>query len=233
MAGGHQSCQNYQWNSPWSCGFWVRACLSLRELRPTLACHYCHTCSPSCLWLNTASWSQQRLPHLVKYSTSLMSSSKISWFLWEKQELGPPSVSDCGGSVAWRLRLPVYMASWSLIRSCRIFAIPADPPPSSRHCTSGVQVRVVQVSSRSVQKGQPWFKRVDGGISSNETAMQEIIDEILVSENVKVAEHAAGLLFLFFTCATASIADQRFPVTSFAIKKIYFNFGTFWWNIFI
>lgn len=130
MAGTHQSCQNNQWNSPWSCGFWVRACLSLRELRPTLACHYCHTCSPSCLWLNTASWSQQRLPHLVKYSTSLMSSSKISWFLREKQELGPPSVSECGGSVAWRLCLPVYMASWSLIRSCRIFAIPADPPLS-------------------------------------------------------------------------------------------------------
>lgn len=50
-------------------------------------------------------------------------------------------------------------ASWSLIRSCRIFAIPADiPTPSWRHCTSRIQVRVVQVSSRSVQKGQPWVK---------------------------------------------------------------------------
>lgn len=68
-------------NSPGSCGFWVRVFLSLLELRPTLACHYCHTCSPSCLRINTASWSRQRPPHLVKCSTSWMFSSKISWFL--------------------------------------------------------------------------------------------------------------------------------------------------------
>lgn len=150
MAGTHQSRQNNQWNSPWSCGFWVRACLSLRELRPTLACHYCHTCSSSCLWLNTASWSQQRLPHLVKYSTSLMSSSKISWFLWEKQELGPLCVSDCGGSVAWRLCLPVCiyseLISYQVVQD---FCHSCWPPPlTSLHFRSTGACRTGELKKR-------------------------------------------------------------------------------------
>lgn len=79
----------------------------------------------------------------------------------------------------------IYAPSWSLIRSCRIFAIPADTPTRSwRHCTSGIQVRFVEVSSRSIQKGQPWVKRGDRSISSYKTAIQENIDEILGSENV-------------------------------------------------
>lgn len=85
------------------------------------------------------------------------------------------------------------------------------PPADSLDVTALPEYRCV--SYRWAQEAsRTRVERGDRGISSYETAKQEILDEILESENVKVIEHAAGLLSIFFTCATAS--DQQFPVTS-------------------
>lgn len=205
-------------NSPWSCGFWVRVFLSLWEPRPTLACHYCHTCSPSCLWINTAPWSQQRPPHLVKYSTSwnFPQNNKLRFLRSKQQQLGPPEEVLPVRTFAY-----LYIRRARPNRSCRISAIPADTP----HLTS-LQFR--STGARRTGEPKEASRRasheliIAGDTSGYETAIPEMIIKFLLSGSGKVTKHVAGRYLPRAPVTSIAVLIYRaFPATSLEIILDY------------
>lgn len=107
--------------------------------------------------------------------------------LFFKDKLFPPVSCACA-----HLYPPVYMASWSLNRSCRIFAIPADAPP----CLTSLSFRPTGARHTGELKERPEGAshdlRADSDTCGYETVIAEIIVEFSVSRSGKVVEHASG-----------------------------------------